>query len=519
MADLDVLVVDNEGDPHSQAVIEELLELGVSALRYNLADLRRNLITVRPGVMKLVTEGHRYRITPKTTVWWRRYGRVEVSDLEHEEAQLAQDECPHILNGALQSAAVRWVDDPNDVDRAELKVFQLQAASRLGIRFPDSLVTNDPALARQFTAGRRCVAKALSPGTGIAPFTDTVTDADIDLLSQLPALLQEKISATADLRIVVIGDEAWMWRRPRNQSTVDWRSRDPNGSDFVRATEDNNILDRARQVTSALGLSMAVQDWLETDDGPVFLESNAQGNWLFLRGARDIVAPALARHLAGQTAIGKGKWPSPAKRFKNDFLLAKYAPNNDGAIAPPFIEPGWISEVAARPGALDVARRANDQGRTSASVAETKAHRQVQISLSVLTLAFVVGGIQLRLVANEHWTWLFTLVPVVYALVCLIISAFEALQVDRVGFYHHPSGQSIATLGAGDCDARLLAAEEKGRQLAQWTSRNKHTDLMQARAWFTRGLAVLIMATVVMLASWLLLDNDPTSVMLIPFED
>ena len=310
-----------------------------------------------------------------------------------------------------------------------------------------------------------------------------------------------------------------MWRRPRIQSTLDWRSDDPNGSGFVRATADHEVLDRARQVTSALGLSMAIQDWLETDDGPVFLESNAQGNWLFLRGARDIVAPALARHLVGHTAVGKGKWPSPAERFKNDFLLGKYAPENDGAKAPPFVEPGWINEVAARPGALDVARRANDQASTSASAAETKAHRQVQISLSVLTLAFVVGGIQLRLVATEHWTWLFTLVPVVYALVCLIISAFETLQVDRVGFYRHPSGQSIATLGAGDHVARILAAEEKGRQWAQWTSIHKHTDLMQARAWFTRGLAVLILAAVVMLASWLLFNNDPTPMKLTLFED
>ena len=57
----------------------------------------------------------------------------------------------------------------------------------------------------------------------------------------------------------------------------------------------------------------------------------------------------------------------------------------------------------------------------------------------------------------------------------------------------------------------VLAAEEKGRQWAQWTSIHKHTDLMQARAWFTRGLAVLILAAVVMLASWLLFNNDPTA--------
>lgn len=507
MADLDVLVVDNEDDPHGQAVMEELLVLGVTAVRYNLADLRRSITTVRPGDMELDTEEHRYRITPRTTVWWRRSGGVEVSDLGLEEAQLAREECPHILRGALQSVAVRWVDDPNVVDRAELKIFQLQAASKLGIRIPDSLATNDPESARRFIAQRPCVAKALSPGTGIAPYTDTVTDTDIDYLRQLPALLQEEIPATADLRVVIIGSGAWMWRRPRTQSTLDWRSQDPNGSGFVRDAADDDILDLARQVTSALGLSMAIQDWLETDDGVVFLESNPQGNWLFLNGARDIVAPFLAQHLAGQTAMAKGKWPSLAERFKNDFLPARLAPENDGAIAPPFIEPGWINEVAARPGALDVARRANDQASISASVAEAKAHRQVQISLSVLTLAFVVVGIQLRMIANEHWAWLFAFLPVICALVCLIISAFEALQVDRVGFYDYPRGHSMAALGASDSIARVLAAEEKGRQWAYWTSIKKHTDLMQARAWFTRGLAALILATVVMLVS-LLFNND-----------
>ena len=274
---LKVLVVDNEGDPHGEAVMEELLKLGVSVARYNLADLRRHLIIVRSGVVDLVTAEHRYRVTSATTVWWRRQGWTDVSDLDNEEAQLALDEGPPILRGALQSTGVRWVDDPALVDRAELKLFQLQVASQLGIRTPSSLATNNPGVARQFTVTKTCVAKALSPGFGIAPYTDRVTDADIDLLAQLPALLQEEVSATADLRVVVIGGHAWMWRRQRSQETLDWRAEDPSGSGFDAAAEDEQVLERARQITCGLGLSMSIQDWLETDDGPVFLESNAQG--------------------------------------------------------------------------------------------------------------------------------------------------------------------------------------------------------------------------------------------------
>ena len=510
-------MVDSETDPHGQTVIGELLNLDVRAVRYNLEDLRRHLIAIRPGVIDLVTPEHCYQVTSATTVWWRRQGWIDVSDLDDEEAQLALDEGPHILQGCLHAAGVRWVDDPGVVDQAELKLFQLRVASRLGIRVPASLATNDPRLARDFAVDRSCVVKPLSPGLGIAPYTERVTDDDFDLLSRFPALIQEEVSATADLRVVIIGRDAWIWRRPRSHSTLDWRAEDRSGSGFTKANgheEDRELLDCARQLTSALGLSMAVQDWLETEDGPVFLESNAQGNWLFLEGAKETVAPRLAQYLAQRPEEDKGVWPSPWKRFKDDFRPKedlrwwKSPPAKDGTEAPEVFEPAWLYEVATRPGALEVARRANDQASESAKAAETKANRQVQISLSVLTLAFVVGRIQLGLVVNKHWLWMLTLIVVLYAIASLAISAFQALQVDRVGSYHVPSGQSLAALGAKDPVPTILAKEERGRRWATWTSEHKHSDLMQARAWFTRGLATLILAAVVMLVSWWLVNNE-----------
>ena len=509
MARLDVLAVDDEGDAHGQAVIEELLALGLRAARYNLADLNRHLIIVRPGVVDLVIDGHDYQVTAATTVWWRRQGWADISHLDDEEAQLAHDEGPHILRGALQSAGVRWVDDPSVVDRAELKLFQLQAASNLGIRVPDSVATNDLAAARQFTAARPCVAKALSPGFGITPYTDTVTNEDLDRVAQLPALLQEEVTASADLRVVVIGSSAWVWRRLRDGTVLDWRAEDASGSDF-RVTGDPEVLNHACQVTSALGLTMSVQDWLETDSGPVFLESNAQGNWMFLNGARAIVAPALAQHIASRGQSDSGHWPPAWKRMLYDFLPKGLAPNYDGARAPRFSDPAWAREVAARPGAVDVVRRAADEASSGAVVAEGKASRLVQVSLSVLTIAFVVGGIQLPMAIEEHSLWWLMVLPVSCAVVCLTISAFQALQADRVGFYDCPSGESLAALGVADPVARIVAEEEIGRQYAQWTSDHKHTDLMQARAWFTRGLTALILAAILMLTLLLTLRDVPT---------
>jgi glutathione synthase/RimK-type ligase-like ATP-grasp enzyme len=199
----------------------------------------------------------------------------------------------------LDGIGTRIVDHPFIVARAEVKQWQLAAARGLGIRVPATHITNCPETARDFTSGRRIIAKALSPGIGIAPFVAEVFDTDLDAVRALPTLLQELVPASADIRVVVVGRESWVWRRPREAGAIDWRQADPAGAAF-ELRSDEELGTSACEVTAALGLSLSVQDWLETPDGHVFLESNAVGAWLFLPESHRLVAPAIARHLRGR---------------------------------------------------------------------------------------------------------------------------------------------------------------------------------------------------------------------------
>ena len=113
------------------------------------------------------------------------------------------------LQGGLAATGVRWVDTPSTVERAELKLLQVQVATAIGAQVPDTLVTNDPVSGRAFLARHPAVAKAMSAGVGIAPFVETVSADDMDRLTAMPTMLQELIPASADLRVVVIGDRAW----------------------------------------------------------------------------------------------------------------------------------------------------------------------------------------------------------------------------------------------------------------------------------------------------------------------
>ena len=493
---VDVLLVADAGDPHGIAVDARLQAMGAQTLRLNLSDLHSRSLISRDGALDIAEGGSWSRLDRETTVWWFRAGSARWPEgTEADEQQLITDEAPAVLVGGLRAAGVRWVDDPDTIRRAELKLSQLAVAAALGIATPRWTATNDPVAARQLAGGQSVIAKSLSAGHGIAPFTAAVLPEDLDHPGDLATLFQRKVNAEADIRVVIIDGQAWAWRRAREPGTVDWRAVDPAGQGFSRIPADS-WRDPAR-LTSALGLTMAVQDWLETAGGPVFLEANPQGSWLFLQGAEPEIGPTLAAYLHAGARETAGIWPTPRRRAFCDFLSKKQAPPDDGAIAPRIRPPAWADEVAVVPGALEVARSAREAAEDAAKSAEDKASRLVQVTLVLLTVGLALGSYQLTFALQRSWPWLLLLIPVTAALCCLAIAAFQGLLIDRVGFYHTPSGQDLAGHGHRDPGAVILAGEERGRRLARWSASHKHTDLMQARAWFTRGLAVLLLAGLV----------------------
>lgn len=249
---------------------------------------------------------------------------------------------------------------------------------------------------------------------------------------------------------------------------------------------------------------MSVQDWLETSDGAVFLEANPEGGWAFLDRSAESIPDALAAHLVEQSGdvLWSGEWPKPLRRVRWDLGRASKAPEDDGAVAPQFAPPPWTSVAARSSAALSVVYRAHDEAKAGVQVAEDKAGRLVRTALTTLAVATALVGYQLQSTLGRGPWWFLLLAPVAGALVCLTIAAFEAIEIDRVGFYRHATGRDLAATGPRNPIVRVIEQEDIGRRLAGWTSQHKHTALMQARAWFTRGLALLVAASIVAAISW-----------------
>ncbi|MEZ4238064.1 MAG: hypothetical protein R3F59_18340 [Myxococcota bacterium] len=207
------------------------------------------------------------------------------------------------LDGLLDNAfRGRWVSHPLATRRAENKLVQLQAAQRVGLRIPATLVSQDPERIRTFCGAHPgAVLKPLaSPqGTEIAA-TARVGQALLerdDVLSVAPTIYQECIEGERHLRISVVGDrcEAALIEA----EALDWRM--DLTVPFSAFALDRALEDQLRAVLRELGLAMGILDLKLTDDGPVFLEVNAQGQFLFVEALCGLpLADTVADFLAAQ---------------------------------------------------------------------------------------------------------------------------------------------------------------------------------------------------------------------------
>jgi hypothetical protein len=214
-------------------------------------------------------------------------------------------------------------------------------------------------------------------------------------------------------------------------------------------------------------------------------------------------APAAASPVDVPSPEDGSYWPSPLRQFLWDMLPAwtpdRWLPRASGIRPPAYKRPSWLEEKFANmPAALEQATRGHDAAVARAAVVEAKADRVVQRSLTLLTLTLIVAGAQLRYVREQGGGLDYLLLlPAVVAIVTLALAGIVAAEIDRVGVYHQPGAEALVSWE----DALVrgqVEAEELGRQWAHWTASRKSDALLQARAWFSRGLVGFLVAGVVL---------------------
>jgi glutathione synthase/RimK-type ligase-like ATP-grasp enzyme len=516
-----VLIVARRNDAHAAAVAARLEAQAVPHLLLVLEDIDGVHIRWQsPKRLAFVVRGTVWRVAPATTVWWRRPAPPRMQHGSEDERALYRDEAAAILMGALLAAGPRWIDHPAAQWVAGHKLLQLRTAAALGIRVPETIATNDPEDGQRWAdqIGAPVLAKAVSSGPGIAPFADQVSADDLELLVHCPTLLQSVVSAEADIRVVTFGDTAFAWARARRPGEpIDWRRVDPAGAAFRQVTEPE-VCRSALALANALDLRFSVQDWLigGQADPPVFLEVNPQGNWLFLPGAEDLIAPVLAQYLdMSPTKSTKGVWPGWKTRLLRDLLPEKWPPSADGLKGPSYQRPRWLAPGSpVTEDMVDFVRERKSEAEARAGHAEVRCGKIGTLAMTLLTLAFAVTVFSATRLQDRgaliSWQALL-LLPGLCAVTALSLAALQGLTGDhsvRLADGSEPEG-----LFSGSLDERHRATAEAHHRaafIADWSADKKLSEALQARAWLTRGIVALLLAGVVGAFAFVVPSPPPT---------
>lgn len=321
-----VVVVSAPADAHARAVLAALGRRRVPALLVRTADFPRRLDL---GLwLSRRRRGARWRGSLSArrvgrvadddvgAVWWRRtYPYALPDSLDRQLWGGLYSACEAAMTAFWSCLGSYWVNDPDAEELAERKPAQLALARRLGLAVPTSCITNDPGIARAFIRERpdgHTIHKNLVSLPATARPTRVAREGDERLLASLrqaPLLFQERVEASADLRVTVVGDRLFATEIdfPGSRHALDWRYAS-RWARFRRAKLPRDVEGKVRRLVRALGLVYGAVDLRRRPDGEhVFLEVNPSGEFLFVEertGAPVTAALAdlLARGRAGAWA-------------------------------------------------------------------------------------------------------------------------------------------------------------------------------------------------------------------------
>lgn len=314
-----VLLLTHSGDFYAVDLVSQALaRKDVRPIRFN-TDLFPSSIklSARAGDERaalLLTEAAEQISTAEVrAVWARKLWSPRMSDdLDERYRAMCVGESVAALEGffdALNDA--RWINDLARQRDAENKQRQLRLAARAGLRVPRTLVTNDPAAARQFFAETegQTVAKLLRPLAvsmdAATPFvyTNRVREEDLagaEALRHSPMVFQELIPKARELRVAYVAGETFagaLDASGTSRGRTDWRRAAPEECHWQKAQLPNEVASGLQTMMSELGLVFGAVDLICTPSGEyVFLEVNPGGEWGMLE--RDLDLP-ISEAIAG----------------------------------------------------------------------------------------------------------------------------------------------------------------------------------------------------------------------------
>lgn len=305
-----ILIVTEQFDFHSDAIILKLRERGHEPVRLSIKDLPlRSSIDVAVNERKfsalIKTQKRIIDLNEIHAIWWRRPEPIVVNPrLSKDHGDFVRKEYQHVMGGIWRAIQCYWLSFPEKIYNASFKPEQLVRASGMGFSVPNTIITSDPQQAVDFVGSckREVIYKPLSPSlmhqkcrngatnrkaTGV--FTTLVDKRKVERVAEdirnSPCMFQEYIEKRIELRVTVIGEEIFVAEidsQSQERTRIDWRHYDV-PMRIKKGKLPKQMEDLCRRFVRSYELEFSAMDLILTPKGEyVFLENNPNGQFMFV---------------------------------------------------------------------------------------------------------------------------------------------------------------------------------------------------------------------------------------------
>lgn len=288
-----VLILSSAEDVHAISVQHSLRSLGGIGVILDLYEYPQRLhlsqsISSDQSGWRIEWRGNTLTADEVAGVWYRRPSQPSIPDHGHSEDMkaLAKRQVDAGVQGWLASCK-NVINLPSAEHAANRKALQLHYAYELGLKLPDTCITNEPAIANSFWRrhGGKVIYKSLASHPKFFFETRFLEESDLDKLKALvagPTIFQAYISRGRDLRITIVDNAVVATEVITSvpEAEVDWRV-DPN-ADYRKTDIPHSLAQLLVRFVRRLGLRYGAIDIREDAIGtPYFLEVNPGGQFLF----------------------------------------------------------------------------------------------------------------------------------------------------------------------------------------------------------------------------------------------
>ena len=290
-----IFIITVAGDLHSLVVEQALLKKGIEVCRFDTSCFAlSNSCSYLFDYNQKVFETSISSIFEPSTIWFHRLHKPFIaSDIHKDDVDIAKSDTQLYLNSYLKSISSvgRWVNPLEGSRNANDKLLQLSEASKIGLKFPRTLISNNGEQIRSFLED---VQNSIYKPLQMACWNDSVLYTSIVKISDLPddhiiqstpGIYQEKISVKYELRVVAFGSfflPIRIIKNPDHQDVVDWRTIPKETISTEIVAIPKNLESKLFELMKRLGIVFGSFDILVDDqDEYYFLEVNHQGQFLW----------------------------------------------------------------------------------------------------------------------------------------------------------------------------------------------------------------------------------------------